>query len=54
MDEVEIVDLKPTELVDAIINGQVDAVLTWDPNAYNIKASLGKNDFIAFKKKILG
>ena len=43
MDEVEIVGLKPTELVHAIINGQVDAVLTWDPNAYNIKVGLGKN-----------
>lgn len=43
IDDVEIVDLKPSELVRAISNGHLDAVLTWDPNVYNIKISLMEN-----------
>lgn len=41
--DAEIVDLKPSELVDAIANGHIDAALTWDPNVYNIKRMLGEN-----------
>ena len=43
MDDVRIVDLIPSELVNAIANGHIDAALTWDPNVYNIKRMLGKN-----------
>jgi len=41
--DVEIVDLKPSEIVEAISNGDIDAAFTWDPNVYNIKEELGDN-----------
>ncbi|MFC1756759.1 ABC transporter substrate-binding protein [Patescibacteria group bacterium] len=41
--DVEIVDLRPPEMLGAISNGDVDAVFTWDPNVYNIKKSLEEN-----------
>ena len=41
--DVEIVDLKPPEMLEAISNGDVDSVFTWDPNVYNIKQDLGDN-----------
>lgn len=41
--DVELVDLKPSEMMEALLNGDVDAVFTWDPNVYNIKNSLGDN-----------
>lgn len=43
MDVVEIVDMKPSALVEAITQGHIDATLTWDPNIYNIKKRLGEN-----------
>ena len=42
--DVELVDLKPSEMMDAIINGDVDAVFVWDPYLYNIKKELGDNE----------
>ncbi|TKJ25747.1 MAG: nitrate ABC transporter substrate-binding protein, partial [Hadesarchaea archaeon B3_Hades] len=30
--DVELVDLKPSEIVEAISNGDIDAAFTWDPN----------------------
>lgn len=30
--DVEIVDLKPKEMVQAIVNGEIDAIFTWEPN----------------------
>ncbi len=41
--DVEIVDLKPSEIVEAISNGDIDAAFTWDPYIYNIKKELGEN-----------
>ncbi len=43
MDDIEIVDMKPRELVNAIAQGRIDAALTWDPYIYNIKARLGES-----------
>ncbi|GAF81390.1 unnamed protein product, partial [marine sediment metagenome] len=43
IDDVELVDLKPSGIVRAVINGDVDAGVTWDPNVYNIKEELGDN-----------
>ncbi len=43
IDDVELVDLKPSGIVKAVINGDVDAGVTWDPNVYNIKEELGDN-----------
>lgn len=41
--DVEYVYLKPSEMLDAILNEEVDAIFTWDPNAYNIRKELGEN-----------
>lgn len=43
IEDVQIVDLNPSELVRAITSGQIDAVLTWDPNVYKIKQELREN-----------
>jgi len=42
-EDVELVDLKPSEIVEAISNGDIDAGFTWDPYTYNIKEELGEN-----------
>jgi len=42
-EDVELVDLKPSEIVEAISNGDIDAGFTWDPNVYDIKQELGDN-----------
>jgi NitT/TauT family transport system substrate-binding protein len=41
--DVDVVDLKPGEIVEAITNGEIDAGLTWDPNIYDIENKLGEN-----------
>ncbi|GAH00088.1 unnamed protein product, partial [marine sediment metagenome] len=41
--DVELVDLKASEIVEAISNGDIDAGFTWDPYTYNIKKELGEN-----------
>jgi len=43
INELELVDLRPSEIVKAILNGDIDAAVTWDPNVYNIKKELGDN-----------
>jgi NitT/TauT family transport system substrate-binding protein len=42
-EDVELVDLKPSEIVEAISNGDIDATFTWDPYLYSIKGELGDN-----------
>jgi len=42
-EDVELVDLKASEIVEAILNGNIDAGFTWDPYTYNIKKELGEN-----------
>jgi NitT/TauT family transport system substrate-binding protein len=42
-EDVELVDLRPPEMMGAISNGDVDAVFVWDPYLYNIKNELGEN-----------
>ncbi len=39
--DVEIVDLKPQEIEDAMIKGEIDAALAWEPHVYNVKQALG-------------
>jgi len=41
--DVELVDLKPSEMLEAISDGDVDAVFVWDPYLYDIKKELGEN-----------
>ena len=42
-EDIEIVYLKPPEIAKAILNGDIDAVFTWDPYVYNIKKELCDN-----------
>jgi NitT/TauT family transport system substrate-binding protein len=39
--DVEIVDLTPAEIVDAMGSGDIDAALTWEPHIYTLKQALG-------------
>ncbi len=43
LDDVEIVGMNPSELVDAIVAGTIDAGMIWEPNIYEISNSLGNN-----------
>ena len=40
---VELVDLKPSEIVEAISEGAIDAAFTWDPYSHDIREALGDN-----------
>ncbi len=42
-EDVELVDLKPSGIVEAISNGDIDAAFIWDPYIYKIKKELGDN-----------
>ncbi|MCL4301218.1 MAG: NrtA/SsuA/CpmA family ABC transporter substrate-binding protein [Anaerolineae bacterium] len=39
--QVTLVDVSPPQLVEALVNGEVDAVIAWQPNAKAIEARLG-------------
>ncbi len=41
LQDVTVVDLTPKEMVAQIADGRVDAVLVFDPHAYNIRKNLG-------------
>jgi NitT/TauT family transport system substrate-binding protein len=41
--EIEEVDISPTNLPSALNNGEVDAIVIWEPHAYNAKKLLGDN-----------
>ena len=51
MEDVEIVDLTPSEIVEAISTGEIDAGFTWEPNIYDIKGRLG-DDVISWPGQI--
>ncbi len=44
--DVEIVNMKPGEMVEAIVNGDVDAIYAWEPNVLNAAKKLGDNAII--------
>jgi NitT/TauT family transport system substrate-binding protein len=44
--DVEIVDLVPSEIVNSLISGDIDAGYSWEPNLYNAKVQLGDNAVI--------
>lgn len=44
--DVEVVDLKPNKMVEAIVNGDVDAIFTWEPNILNCQKILADNAVI--------
>jgi NitT/TauT family transport system substrate-binding protein len=41
--EVEMVDIAPSALPDALANNQVDAIVIWEPHGYNAQKLLGDN-----------
>lgn len=41
LDDIEIIDMSPKVMVEAIINGVIDAAFTWEPHIYQIKENLG-------------
>lgn len=41
--DVSVINLSPTEMTEQIVNGQIDAVATYEPNPYNIEKKLGDN-----------
>jgi len=43
LEDVEIVGMKPSEMVDAIVSGDVDAIFAWEPNILNAQKLLGDN-----------
>jgi len=44
--DVEIVDLKPGEMVEAIVNGDVDAIFAWEPNILKSQKILEDNAIV--------
>lgn len=46
LEDVEIVDLRPPDLPEAILNGDTDATATWATYVYSIINSLGENAII--------
>jgi ABC-type nitrate/sulfonate/bicarbonate transport system substrate-binding protein len=42
-DQVEVINLRPQEMVNAIVTGQVDAAFVWEPFATEIEQRLGPN-----------
>ncbi len=41
LDDVELVDVKPFNMQEALEGGKVDAVITWEPNAWGLKEKMG-------------
>lgn len=41
LDDIEIIDLNPISLIEAIDTGKIDAGITWNPHAHNIRKRLG-------------
>jgi NitT/TauT family transport system substrate-binding protein len=41
--DVEIVNLNPSDIIEAISNGEIDVGFTWEPNIYYIQKRLGEN-----------
>ncbi len=42
LSDIELADFKATELPEALADGQVDAISTWEPNVYKAKKLLGE------------
>lgn len=41
--DVEIIYLTPSQIIEAVVNGDIDATMIWEPNIYIIKNRLGNN-----------
>ncbi len=44
--DVEIIYLKPNELIDSVSSNEADAAIIWEPYNYEIKTSLGENAIV--------
>lgn len=51
INDIELVDLTPGEIVDALVDGDIDAGFTWEPNLYHVKKALNENAMI-FKNDV--
>ncbi len=43
LSEIETIDIEASELPQALVDGRVDAISTWEPNIFNAKKLLGEN-----------
>ena len=50
--DVEIVDMKTADLIQAFTEGEIDAFSSWEPNPANAQISLGGNSIIFVNKDI--
>jgi aliphatic sulfonates family ABC transporter substrate-binding protein len=50
MSDVKIVDLEPSRLSQALTQGQVDAIVTWEPFIYNTSKALGNKALVLFSQ----
>lgn len=48
--DIEIVDMNVFKLTDAIVNGDLDAIFTWQPHAYRARKRLGENAIVLHSK----
>lgn len=46
IDDVEVVDMQPSKIVESMSDGTVDATIIWEPNVYKIKNQLGDNAIV--------
>jgi NitT/TauT family transport system substrate-binding protein len=46
LQNIEIIDLKPNEIVQELVEGNIDAGFTWEPNLFNAKNQLQDNTII--------
>jgi ABC-type nitrate/sulfonate/bicarbonate transport system substrate-binding protein len=50
--QVKIIDLQPNEYLNAFNKNEIDAVMTWEPNIYNLKKELKDKVFELSQKNI--
>lgn len=43
LDDIEVINMKPSDVVEAMSDGTIDAAMIWGPYAYEIKSRLGDN-----------
>ncbi len=41
--DVELVDLRPPAIVESMVEGTIDAAITWEPSVYLAEKALGEN-----------
>ena len=46
--DLEYINLKPDEMFDALVNGEVDAVSSWNPYILNLRKELGDNGLTSY------